>query len=105
MKMTLSVSDFRDAFRSMGRTGQFSYEGLGLLFDYLEELDPDYDLDVVELCCEYAEDTINGTAEAYDIDVDGLDDEEKHDVVMEYLNDHTCVVGECADGAIVYAQF
>lgn len=48
--------------------------------------------------------TVDDVAKDYDIDVDGLDDDEKHDVVMEYLKENTSVVGECEDG-IIFAVF
>ena len=38
MKTTLSVYDFRDAFTRAGRKDQFSYDALGLIYDYLEEI-------------------------------------------------------------------
>jgi hypothetical protein len=37
MKQTVNIYTFREAFNRMGRGSQFSYEGLSLLFDYLEE--------------------------------------------------------------------
>ena len=40
MIQTINVSDFRDAFKACGRADQFSYEGLGALFDYLEDAAP-----------------------------------------------------------------
>ena len=47
MKITIdSASQFRDAFHRANRGTQFSYEALGLLFDYFEECDPDMELDV-----------------------------------------------------------
>jgi hypothetical protein len=53
MKQTINhASQFRDAFRAAGRQDQFSYEALGLLFDYLEDVHPDYELDVIGLCCD-----------------------------------------------------
>lgn len=56
MKQTLNVSQFRDAFlRSSERKEQFSYEALGALFEYYEEADPDMELDVVAICCEWTE--------------------------------------------------
>ena len=42
MKQTVSKGMFRDAFKACGRGDQFSYEALGILFDYLEECMPDY---------------------------------------------------------------
>lgn len=51
MKTTINFNDFRDAFRSMDRMENFSREGMQVLFDYLEECDPDYELDVIAPCC------------------------------------------------------
>ena len=54
-----NVYQFREAFRLAGRMDQFSYEGLEVLFDYLDTLSEDIgepiELDVVALCCEYYE--------------------------------------------------
>jgi len=55
----VSKSEFRDSFVKMGRDNQFSYKGLNALYDYIEEYyqeaDKPYELDVIELCCEYTE--------------------------------------------------
>jgi len=55
MKMTVTESKFRDLFHSANRSDQFSYSGLSALYEYLEEIDPDYDLDIIELCTSYTE--------------------------------------------------
>lgn len=55
MKQTINKSKFMDEFRRMDRVTQFSYNGLSALFDYLEEIDENYELDVIALCCEYSE--------------------------------------------------
>ncbi len=103
MIQTINVSDFRDAFRVMGRANQFSYEGLTALFDYLEEVDPDFDLDVIALCCDYAEDSVQNIAEAYGLDLTG-DDDEDTDTARAYLEENTSIVAETASG-FLYAQF
>jgi hypothetical protein len=106
MKTTISsASQFREAFYSAGRKDQFSYEALGLLFDYLEEADPDMELDVVGICCDYSEDMPESIAENYSIDVDGLNDGEILDTVTDYLEEKTTVVGTTSAGAIIYQQF
>ena len=102
MIQTINVSDFRDAFRACGRADQFSYEGLGALFDYLEEIDPDFDLDVIALCCDYAEDSAEDIAANYNIEVDSID--ELEDAVRAHLEEHTSIVAETASG-FLYAQF
>ena len=106
MKLTIeNASQFRDEFRQCGRADQFSYEALGLLFDYLEDIDPDYDLDVIALCCEYAEENPEGIAKNYGFDLEGCETEEDiAAAVLDYLHNETSVVGVTSSG-IVYAQF
>ena len=59
MKQIINQYQFRDAFHKMGRGEQFSYAGLSALFDYLEDYEDstgeEIELDVIALCCEYAE--------------------------------------------------
>ena len=80
----ISKGEFRDRFRSYGREDNFSYEGLGYLYDFLEEVMDEgngmYELDVVSLCCDYAEDDIENVLAAY-----SLKD-------LEELKDNTCVI-------------
>lgn len=103
-----SAHQFREAFRLAGRNNQFSYEGLEALFDYLEEVseEDDIELDVVALCCEYSEDSIEDLIESYSIDVSDAegDEDEIQAIVREYLHDNTSVCGEVS-GGFVYAAF
>jgi hypothetical protein len=92
-----TASQFRDHFAAMGRSDQFSYEALGLLYLVLEENIEGYELDVVALCCDYSEDTPEGIAKAY-----GLHEDTD---VVDYLSEHTQVVGVTDSGTILYAQF
>jgi hypothetical protein len=55
MIQTIGQRLFIDAFRNMGREKQFSYAALCALFEWLEENDENYDLDVIALCCEFTE--------------------------------------------------
>ena len=85
MKQTVNFNDFCDAFRDMGRNENFSYKGKRALFDYLEETESDtgeeVELDVIGLCCEYNEDTIENILQNYDIgSIEEL--EEKTSVIM-----------------------
>lgn len=103
MKLTIeNASQFRDEFRQCGRADQFSYEALGLLFDYLEDVDPDHDLDVIALCCEYAEASPQDIARDYNI---SLNVDTAADAALAYLQDETFVIGVTSFGSIVYAQF
>jgi hypothetical protein len=89
------VMQFREAFHNAGRRNHFSYDGFDILFNWLEKNYPDYDLDVVQLCCDYAESTSDELSEAYAIEGD----------VIEYVNHNSIVLGVTSTGNIVYAQF
>ena len=104
MKQTIdNASQFRDAFRAMDRHGYFSYEGMELLFDYLEEMSPDYELDVIALCCEYSEDSPEDIVESYGIEYD-TDEPDATEAATAYLEANTVIVGTTSTGAIVYAS-
>ena len=109
MKTTINVYDFRDAFRAMDRKENFTYEGLGILFEYLEQYEEDtgeeMELDVIAICCDFSEDTVDDIANNYTIDLSECeDDDEKREVVMEYLSENTMVVGETGS-TIIYQAF
>jgi len=55
MIQTITEQKFVDAFLHAGRDKQFSYEGKLALYEWLEESMPDYELDVIGLCCEFSE--------------------------------------------------
>ena len=59
---TVDIYQFREAFRLMDRQDNFSYEGLEVLLDYLDNLSDDVgepiELDVIAFCCDYNESTI-----------------------------------------------
>ena len=98
------AAQFRDAFRSVGRGTQFSYEALGLLFDYFEDNAPDMELDVIAVCCDYAEEPVDYIIDTYVIDVDtDASEERKMHEVMEWLQNNTQVVG-CTSSGIVYCS-
>lgn len=105
-----SVYQFREAFRIAGRMNNFSYEGLEVLFDYLENLSEDMgepiELDVIALCCGYSESSIEDIISNYSIDVSDADGDEEDikAIVEEYLQDNTSVCGETT-GGFVYAVF
>ena len=104
MKITVDhAGQFRDAFHHAGRGKQFSYEALELLFDYLEEYDPDMELDVIAICCDYTESTPAEVINDYGIE---YDEEQSSDeeAAMAYLEENTAVVGKTSTGSIVYAS-
>ena len=95
MKQTVYEHDFRDAFREMGRGDNFSYGGLGALYDYLTQMEEDcnqeMELDVISLCCDFTEyDSLEDMLEAYPAEYDTL----------EALQDYTTVI-DIPDGGYI----
>jgi len=107
MYVRIDLNDFREAFNRMGRGDNFTYAGLGELFEYLEELEhceEQTELDVIALCCDFAEETPQEIASNYNADIEGMDDEAARDEVVDMLDAEGFLVGE-TDTTIVYRQF
>jgi len=98
MKQTINKSQFRDAFSRMDRGGQFSYEALGALFDYLESYEEDageeMELDVIAICCDWTE---------YD-DLEELQADYSDIETMEDIEDNTQVI-QCDNGHIIIQNY
>ena len=82
MKQTINEFDFVQAFKEL-RPDNFSKAGLFALYDYLELLGDDIgeeiELDVIALCCEYAEyDSLAEFREDYGEDYNTMQDIEYH---------------------------
>ena len=96
---TIDLYDFRRAFADYDRTNNFSYEGLGALFEWLDELSADtdtsYELDVIGLCCEFTEysDLSEIQANYSSTEIESIDD----------LRDHTSVIE--FDGGLIIQDF
>lgn len=100
----VSFSEFYDRFQAI-RPDNFSYDGLCALYEYYtnlaEETGEPIELDVIAICCEFSEDTLEDIARSYSIEFDA--DTLRYNV-LEYLEDHTQVIATF-DDTIVYQQF
>ena len=89
MKQNINEYDFRRAFETM-RPDSFSYEGQGALFESFEQLEEDtgseIELDVVAICCDFAEYTLDELNSEYDLDLEDIDE------AIEHFNDLTYVI-------------
>lgn len=108
MKQTVNQHEFRRAFEQC-RPDNFSYEGLGALFEYLEQWEEDcgeeLEFDVIAICCDFSEDTWQNIAANYRIELEDCDDdEEKQQAVADYLSDEGAFVAQVAD-CFVYRNF
>lgn len=106
MKQTLTKDMFRFQMNQI-RPDNFSYEGQGELFDYLEMLEEstgtEIEFDPIALCCEYCEMTINEVIDAYNIDIDY--EQNIYMQVMDYISANSEVVGDTSNGTVVFQQF
>ena len=90
MFKTLTESDFIAEFELMSRGDQFGYDSLCAIYEHMEECCPDWELDVIGICCEFAEySDETELQQAY-----GDDDTEEFDwdEWVDYLNDKTTVL-------------
>ena len=98
MKQTINEYDFRRAFEQL-RPDQFSYQGLGALFDYFEELEDgigeEIELDVIGICCEYTE---------YEDLSEFQEDYGEEYKTIEDIGDHTTVI-TVDDDSFIIQQF
>jgi hypothetical protein len=110
MKQTIGLSQFTDAFMSI-RPKNFTYEGLEILFNGLEEFEEDtneeIELDVISLCCDYCEMSINEIIEAYGYMMDEarLNDDDALSYVTDWLNNQTWLIGQTDIDTYVFRQF
>ena len=106
---TVNFSMFCDAFSNAGRADQFSYTAKRAIFESLNDMGEDVELDIIAICCDFAESSTDEIIAEYDIDVQEemseADYEDiKHEAVKNYLEKKTIIVQEC-DDVFVYMQF
>ena len=98
---TFNENDFINEFKAYNRMDNFSYKGLRILFESLEQTAQDcginIEMDVIALCCEYSEDSIDDIINNYDIDLSDESYDSKEELVTEYLQDNTFVCGQYED--------
>jgi hypothetical protein len=110
MYQNINFTDFRNAFKQL-RPSNFSNEGLCELFEYCEEYERDsgesMELDVIALCCDITEDKPLSIALGYQIDLSAIDlgdDLAIRQMVLDYLREHTTVVGQTHE-SILFINF
>ena len=105
MIQTINLNDFRKAFQEI-RPNNFSYEGLERLYEYLSEMEPQYELDVIGLCCDFCEMTPIEIQDNYSHMIGEMsENQNKYSYIMDFLENHTMVCGDTAQGTIVFGQF
>ena len=106
MKRTINFYEFEREFNEV-RPESFSYEGLNVLYDYLEQLEDDLgqeiELDPIGLCCDFSEMTLDDVISEYSVDIEeGMDEEDIKDAVRDELEKQGVLVGETPSGFVIY---
>lgn len=98
---TFDENDFINEFKAYNRMNQFSLHGLRVMFESLEQMAQDcemvIEMDVIALCCDYIELSINDVIQDYQLDDDAD--------VIDYLHDHTMVLGSYDIDGVDYVLF
>lgn len=112
MKATVYKQDFINAFKdSDSYKNNFTYDGLEVLFNGLEEFEEDtgeeMELDIIAICCDFSEMSINEIIDAYGymMDESRLNDDDAMSYVTDWLNNQTWVIGETSNNTYVFRQF
>lgn len=121
VQTSISFAEFRNAFERYNRAANFSAQGLRLLYNYFEDFEENIAFDVVAICCDYCEMSIDDIIHDYKIDIenhnydfqpltgDFIADMKasanlRRNIVRDYLEENTCVIGETEEG-FVFACF
>lgn len=101
MIQTISVNDFINAFDRADRSANFSTAGLTAIFDLLEEVSPDAELDPIAVCCDFSEyKDLEELKQDYAYD----EDLEEDDEILNYYREETIVI-ELGNGGLVIQAY
>ena len=110
MKQTLNKDQFRFQMNQT-RPNNFSYEGLGELFDYFEEIEDgtqtDMEFDAIAICCDFSQCSLDTFLDSYDVDAEkNHSNMHKRDVIAEYIGQNGFWHSFVEDGKeIIYENF
>jgi len=112
MKKTINLYDFREGFKNFNRGDNFTYSGLESLFEYLEELEEsigkELDFDVIAICCDYSQYTIEELNQEYGYLLNGdelPEDTDDIDFWSDFLSDHTQVIQVPHEDSLIIGNF
>lgn len=101
MIKTITEFDFIKSFDDYNRSDNFSVAGRRALFEMLEELSPDMELDPIAVCCDFSEyKDLEELKQDYAYD----EDLEEDDEILDYYRDQTLVL-ELANGGLVIQAY
>ena len=110
MKQTLTKDMFRFQMNQI-RPDNFSYEGQGLIFQYLDDIYPEIEFDPIAICCDFTQCSLDAFMQAYpSVEVANLgsdaDNFEKQEIITFYIEKHGSWFVFLEDGKeIVFQNF
>jgi hypothetical protein len=103
MKTTVNFYEFRDGMMAL-RPNNFTYEGLEILFEGLEQFEEDtgkeLDFDPIAICCDFCEMSEDEIKQSYNVNL-----EESSKDMYDWLSNQTWVLGYSITGSYVFRQF
>ena len=103
MKQSINLYAFRDAFLTL-RPNSFSYEGLDVLFEYLEEYEDsvgeEMELDVIAICGDFSELSLDEARDMYS-NISQVKDAENQEEMVEAFEELTLVMPVGEDRLII----
>jgi hypothetical protein len=91
MKQTLTKDMFRFQMNQI-RPNNFSYEGQGVLFDYLDDIDTELEFDPIAICCDFSQCSLEEFLDAFHCEQIPLSkdatQEDKKDLIQDYIEMH-----------------
>lgn len=109
MKQTLTKDMFRFQMNQI-RPDNFSYEGQGELFDYLDETDSELEFDPIAICCDFSQCSLDEFLDSYDVvdaDTDYFtNDDAKRDAIQKHIEQNGFWFAFVEDGKeIIFENF
>jgi hypothetical protein len=103
MIKTITEFDFVKSFDDVNRSSNFTIAGRKALFEMLEEINPDMELDPIAVCCDFTEyESLEEWKQDYGYEP--YDEDEDDEDALEYLRDQTLVL-QLANGGIIIQAY
>jgi hypothetical protein len=108
MKMTLNKDQFRFHMNAI-RPDNFSYEGQGELFDYLDEIDSELEFDPIAICCDFSQCSLDEFLDSFYSDINVTHHntvEEKREAIAKFIGENGFWFAFVEDGKeVVFENF
>ena len=93
MKRTVNKIDFVRGFEDFNREDSFSVEAREAIFDYIEEVNPDWEYDPIAVCVEWTEyENLDELNEAYGTEYESWNEVADETTVLELSGEKAVIM-------------